>query len=457
MSSNKLLGRSFLLLWLSETVFNIGAALLNFALGAWVFEQSGSVQQFSWVILSSSIPALLSVPFAGAMADHFDRRWVIAGCDGAAALMILAASVLLFKGMLVVEHLYVMGAVGGVIGALRSPSYQAAVAQIVPQDQFVQANGLVTGTQGILQIGAPLAAGYLMASWGLEGVMLAELLLLFAGGFSAFAALSSAVHAIRGTVKDASTYLFQGIQNSFGGVRNYFQQYPLMRGLVLYILIQEALLMLAASMLTPLVLSNHGSDTLGVVLTVGAVGGVFGALTLVASNIKRHLMLWVLLADVGLGGFVIGIGMANSLVPWAVCAFGAFACAGVSKGCSNALWMRKVPKDRQGSVFATLAAANLLLKCLVILVVAAFVEQWLAPMMMPRGSLANTVGLWLGVGKGRGVALLFVLAGGFLCLVSLIALFQPRLTRLDDLVLDPSRADVITPSGDLPIPAVTGK
>jgi len=379
---------------------------------------------------------LLGIPFAGAMADHFDRRWVIAGCDFAAVLMILAASVLLLQGTLRVEHLYVMGALGGVIGTLRGPSYQAAVAQLVPHEQFVQANGLITGTQGILQIGAPLVAGYLLASWGLEGVMLIELLLIVAGSLAAFSALSSAAHAIRGKLKDQSTSLFQGIQESTVSVRDYFLQYPPMRGLVVYILIQEALLMLSASMLTPLILSEHSSDTLGAVLTVGAIGGVFGALTLVASNIRQHLMLWVLLADVGLGGFVIGIGMANSLGGWAVCAFGAFACAGVSKGCSNALWMHKVPKDRQGSVFALLTAANLLLKCLVILVVAAFVEQWLAPMMMPGGSLANTVGLWLGVGKGRGVALLLVLAGGFLSLVSLIALLKPRLTRLDELVLD---------------------
>lgn len=37
---SKLFNKSFVLLWLGETAFDIGAALLGFALGVWVFEKN---------------------------------------------------------------------------------------------------------------------------------------------------------------------------------------------------------------------------------------------------------------------------------------------------------------------------------------------------------------------------------------------------------------------------------
>ncbi|MFC5768234.1 MFS transporter [Thauera sinica] len=441
MTSKKLLGKSFILLWLSETAFDIGSALMGFALGVWVFEKSGSVQQFSWAILSSAVPALLSIPFAGMMADRFDRRWVIASCDFLAVLMVVIVALLVFNQMLEVEHLYIVGAVGGVIGAIRNPSYHAAVAQIVPHDRLTQANGLISGTQGVLQIGAPLVAGFLLASWGMVGIMIIELFLSVAGALAVFAALTSARHAIRGVQNDKPVRLFEGIHESFASVAQYFRQHSLMIGLAVYILIQEALLVLASTMLTPLILTGHGSETLGIVMTLGAVGGVIGAFTLAATNPKAGLMRWVLIADVALAFFVMLAGIVREPALWCICAFGAFAFGGVSEGCSNALWMRKVPKDRQGSVFAAVGAANLVIMCIVMLTGSTLVEQFFEPLMMPGGALADSVGEWLGVGKGRGVALLFVLAGAIFAVVSMVALLHPRLTRLDELVPDQAKPD----------------
>ncbi|SMC25111.1 Predicted arabinose efflux permease, MFS family [Andreprevotia lacus DSM 23236] len=441
----KLFNRAFILLWLSETAFDIGAALMGFALGVWVFEQSGSVQQFSWAILISAVPALLCIPVAGALADWADRRWVIAACDMAYVLMIVVLAWLLFNSQLAITHFYIIGAVGSVIGALRSPSYQAAIAQIVPADKLTQANGLVHSSKGVLQIGAPLLTGYLMAAWGLRGIVLIELVMVLAGAVAVFAALTSASRAIRGHSDGAPFSLFAGIKASMAGVVDYFKTYPLMVGLAAYILIQEGLLILASSMLTPLILATHSKETLGAVMTLGAIGGVIGAVILASTNLKKHLMLWVLIADVGLALFVAGAGFGSSIEIWSLCAFGAFAFGGVSEGCASALWMRKVPKEKQGSVFAAIGAANLLVMCTVLLCGGALTEHVLEPLMMPGSALAEQLGPWLGTGKGRGVALLFILVGAVFALVSLVAMLNGRLIRLDELVPEQNRDDDETP------------
>lgn len=435
------LGKPFVLLWLSETAFEIGGALLGFSLGVWIFDQHGSVREFSNAILASTIPALISIPFAGPLADRYDRRWVIGGCDLAALITVLIVAILLSKNMLHVEHLYVVSAVSSFISALRTPSYQAAVAQIVPQEVLGRANGIVNGSHALLQIAAPLTAGYLMAAWGLAGVMLIDVVMSSIGALLVFAALTSASHAIRGAVITEKKNIFVGIKHSYANVGQYFRENSLMIGLGAYVIVLEALLGLASTMFTPLVMISYDSDTLGIIMTLGAVGGVAGAVTLAVANFKTNLMRWVLVCDAGMALTVMTIGLVHSSTWWALCAFLAFALAAMSNGCSTVLWMRKVPKDRQGSVFACIGATNLITVSIVMLAGSRLVEQIFEPLMLPDGVLAQIFGAWVGVGKGRGISLLFILLGATFALVSLIAMLHPRLRKLDDLVPDQAKVE----------------
>jgi len=443
MSEKKLLGRAFVLLWMSETAFDLGSALLSFALGVWIYQQSGSVQMYSYSIVASAVPMLLFIPLGGVLADRYDRRWVIALCDTAAALMVLLLAVLLFSKQLVAEHMYAFAAVGAAIGALRNPSYHAAISQIVPPDRMTEANGLIGMSAGLLQIGAPMTAGYLMAHWGLEGIMAIEVVMTVAGAIGVFAALSSASHAIRGVVSQEKLSFGASVKSSFAGVRSYFKAHPLMLSLAAYMLVQEALLILCSSMLAPMVLAEHSEDTLGTVLTAGAVGGVIGSIVLVAAKVKKHLMLWILATDLGLALCVVAAGFSNSVMLWGPLVFLALALGGVSEGCGGALWMRKVPKEQRGSVFAAVGSANLVLLCVVMLLGGGLAELVLEPGMLPGGALAAHFEPWLGSGKGRGVALLFVVVGALFAVVSTMALLNPRLRRLDELV--PEQTDPETP------------
>ena len=438
--SKGLVGRTFLLLWLSETIFTMGGALTSFALGVWVFERSNSVAQFSYVMLSSALASLMCLPFAALLADRFDRRWVIALCDCANILIIGVLAVLAFNHWLVVTHLYIFAAIASLTGTLRHPSYQAAVAQIVPTGQLIRANAMMGMSAGLVQIGTPLCAGYLMAASGLEGVIAIEVLTALGGAGALLYALRGIPHALRGDPVQVSLNLSRGIQNSFAGVLCYFKAHPLMGGLLAYVLIQESLLVLVATMVMPLVLATHNSATLGWVMTFGAIGGLTGSLILMALNVTKRLMIWVLASDAVLATFVVLAGLASTQELWSLCAFGVFASGGVSVVCSHALWMRKVPNARQGSVFASIDAGKLIATCGVLLIGGATIEQIFEPMMMPGALAAQSMGAWLGVGKGRGVALLFVLTGVTFGIASLVAMLHPRLRAIDRLIPDSGKS-----------------
>ncbi len=433
-----LMRSAFALLWLSETAFDLGAALMSFALGVWIFQRTGSAEQFSGAIVAASLPALLTAPISGTLADRFDRRWVIAGCDVASVLMIALLAWLLSRDMLAVRHLYFFNAGAALVVSLRTPAYVAALGSIVPRDRLTQASGLVGFTQNLLQIGAPLIAGYLMGSVGLEGVIVVELILMAAGAGAVFSALSRARYAIRGADKSERVRFFPAMAGSFSSAIRYLREVPLLGGLAVYVVLQQGLMVLVTAMMTPLVLSTHSSDVLGLVLTCGALGGLAGSALLLVTRIDRRLMFWVLVADTGLAWFVLLAGFTTSPVAWCVCAFFALFAGSASGACAQALWVRKTPKARRGGVLALVGAVNLLATCLIMLAGGYLGEHVFEPALAHGGAWAHTIGVWVGTGKGRGLGFMLIVCGAGSCLLSLLALTHSRLRRLDELVLDQS-------------------
>jgi hypothetical protein len=68
--------------------------LSRWALGFWVFAETGSTTQLAIVIMAARLPALLVSPFAGALVDRWSRRTAMILSDAGAALGTLAIAML---------------------------------------------------------------------------------------------------------------------------------------------------------------------------------------------------------------------------------------------------------------------------------------------------------------------------------------------------------------------------
>ena len=424
--------QAFLLLWLSEAAVELGIALVGFAVGVWIYTQTGSAQDYSLSILAAALTAMLLTPFAGALADRYDRRSVVLACDIAAIACGCAIIALLLGGRLGIVILYIYSAATAAIGALRRPAVRVAISRIVPKERLARVNGLTGISRALVQVGAPSGAGFLMGHFGLQSVMALELVLIAAGAMLVFAALTRAgSHARRTASAAGSTTLWQGARASFSGALEYLAEQPLMRGLLLYGALVQCLMVLATTMLTPLVLSTHGTDVLGLVMSIGIVGGMAGSLLVAVSLIQRRLMLWVLIGDALQAAALLVAGLSTSTLVWCLAAFVCLFAGSTSVACSGALWMRKAPLARQGSVFALLAASNMLVMCLVLLLGGYLADAVLEPALAAGGAWSSGVGVWFGTGKGRGIGFLFFISGICGLLLTALALASRNLRQLD--------------------------
>jgi MFS transporter, DHA3 family, macrolide efflux protein len=93
-TSNRSL-RVFITICIGQLVSILGTGLTNFAVGIWVYQNTGSVTKFSFTILAMTVPSILISPFAGALVDRWDRRRTMIGGDLVAGLSSLAIALLL--------------------------------------------------------------------------------------------------------------------------------------------------------------------------------------------------------------------------------------------------------------------------------------------------------------------------------------------------------------------------
>lgn len=430
------LGRGFAWLWLAETAYGFAAGLMRFALGVWVYQQSGSAEAFAFVYLAGTLPALLVMPWAGTLADHFERRWVIIGADAFAAVMAIALAALLLLNELTIPHLYLFTVLGAIVASVRGPSYQAAVGSLLPAEVLTRGGGLIGLSQGILSLVLPVFAGLVMSRSGLSGIVMIQVPVVIGGCFAVFAAFSHARQVLAPRPAGERPSFLRGFIGGLGPAFAFFGSEPLMKRLLIYMVLHDGVLALASGMLTPLILATHTSATVGLVTSAGAAGGLAGSLLLVIANTRKRLVVWLLVCNACLSTCVIIAGLRSETWLWCVCAFIALFAGSASSGCAMALWMKRTPRETQGSVFSMLGLCQLVISSIVIFSGGLLVQRVFEPALAAGGEWQSSIGQWLGTGKGRGFGLLFVSCGSLCTGISLFWLVRSSLRHLDDIIVE---------------------
>ncbi|HYY99023.1 MAG TPA: MFS transporter, partial [Pyrinomonadaceae bacterium] len=95
---------TFLAVWLGQVCSLVGSTLTGFALSVWVYKNTGSVTQFSVVILFTMLPGILVSPLAGTLIDRFDRRALMILSNVWSALWTAGVALLFAFGTLHLWH-----------------------------------------------------------------------------------------------------------------------------------------------------------------------------------------------------------------------------------------------------------------------------------------------------------------------------------------------------------------
>ena len=180
--------RDFLLVWTGLLISGIGTRFSAFALGIWVLEKTGSTLDFAMIFVAMSIPALIVLPFAGALVDRWNRRRVMIACELGSAGTIAGLATLNAFDLLQIWHSYVGVGVSALCNAFMQPAYGASVPLLASPENLSRANGLIQTGNAIALLGGPLLAGILYKIIGIAGILFVDAATFLAGALCLFLA-----------------------------------------------------------------------------------------------------------------------------------------------------------------------------------------------------------------------------------------------------------------------------
>ncbi|TFW29134.1 MFS transporter [Duganella callida] len=420
----------FYTVWFGQAISMFGTMLTSFGLGVWLFQRTGSVLDFTQLTLFSTAPALLLLPWTGSLADRIDRRRILIACDGLALCCVATIGVLVWLGRFELWQLFTVQTLLSVGMAFQGPAAYAAITSIVQKSQFGRANGMFGLAGALSQIAAPLLAAGLLGLIGLSGIIVLDILTFYV-------ALSSL--AIVELPPPAAPATGQSKRSPLRDLRwslDFLRQRPAMAMVYGYTSMGGFMAGMVMVLVTPLVLAVHSAESLAWITTCGALGALLSGLVMAVWGGPRRFTPLVLSFNLlaGLGIAVAGATQSVALLCGA--AFVVMLSTSTLGACMQAVWRRKVPRERQGSFAALQQAVQLSLIPLSALAGGALAHHVFEPALMPGGLWFDSIGAWFGAGKGRGTGFFFVTVGLTAALISAWSLLQRRLYRLETEVPD---------------------
>lgn len=419
--------KTFLIIWIGQLVSMLGSGLTSFALGVWIFSQTGKATPFALTILFGNLPRILLLPVAGSLADRWNRRWVMILSDVGNALVTISVFVLLLFGSLQFWHIYLIVTLGSIFSAFQEPAYTASVTMLVPKKDLSRANGMLQMGHALEMVITPVIAGVLFVVIGLSSILIIDFVtFLFAVG----ALLLVRIPQPKLTEsQEAKPTVWSDAR--FGW--NYLKARPGLFGLLWYYAMVNFLLNWSGVLMGPMILSRYPASTLGTVQMFFGFGMLAGGiLSSIWTGPKRRITAVIGFIGLALVGMCIA-GLRPSPVVIGAGLFVMMTFIPLASASSNALFQSKVAPDVQGRVFSIRSMISRSVMPVAFLLAGPLADRVFGPLLDVNGAWAGSfLGALLGAGPGRGIGFMFVASALIGILVTLLAYASPRIRNIED-------------------------
>lgn len=168
--SPRLFSKDFTLVVIGQIISLFGNATIRFALPLYLLNLTGSSALYGTVTACAFIPAILLSPIGGIVADRVNKRNIMVMLDFFTAAVILAFSLLMNEGNLILLLTVTLMLLYGIAGAYQ-PSVQASIPALTSPDNFMAANSIVNTVSSFASLTGPVLGGILYSVYGLKPVL----------------------------------------------------------------------------------------------------------------------------------------------------------------------------------------------------------------------------------------------------------------------------------------------
>jgi MFS family permease len=292
--------RDFALLWVGETVSQIGDGLNKVALLWFAYETSHSALRTSLIGVLQTVPPLVLGPVIGVYLDRLPKKPTMIVINLLHGVLVALIPLLYGLGALSLPLLYGLVLVISVVSAFYGPALMTALPLVAAGEELRSANALIQSTSMIGVLLGPVVAGLGIAAFGIANVLYADALtFLFLVGCMAFVRVRrpEAAAALPSCLADFTHSLREGLDFLLRRRRG-----------ILFLTLVSGLQNLGASAFLFLLPAVVSKDLALDAASLGFIWSAFGAGMLLATaliavlKLKAKTLLRIVFAALVLGG-----------------------------------------------------------------------------------------------------------------------------------------------------------
>lgn len=159
--------RNFRLLFIGESVSNVGDQFYLVALPWLTIQLTGSPLDLGAVLTAVAIPRAILMLIGGALTDRFSPRWIMIVSNALRGVLTAILALLVIFQTTELWQLYLLAVSFGIVEGFFSPAAETIVPTLVPEELLATSNVLGQGAMQLIGLIGPAVAGVLIASIGI--------------------------------------------------------------------------------------------------------------------------------------------------------------------------------------------------------------------------------------------------------------------------------------------------
>jgi MFS family permease len=414
----------FLLIWFGQFISIIGSGITAFALGVYVYQQTGTASSYVFILMCAFLPPFLLRPYGGILADRQDRRLMMILGDFGSTLGLLFILAMMLKGNIELWQIYLGIAISSVFSAFQEPAYKALVTDFLPENQYAKASGLMQLASSAQYLISPFLAGIILSIIDIKFVFLIDV--------TTFLIASSIVIWIRKTLGGVT--IKKPEQNYMADLREGVQEFSKNRGVVNLVITTMLVLFfvgLLQSLFVPMLLNLTTVKTAGITQSVCASGILVGSMFIGLFGSKNKHVKTLSISLFISGIFFANLGLSTNITFVTLAGFLFFATLPFINTSIEVLIRKNIDNSKQGRVWSIISMVTYLGSIIAFAVAGFLADKIFNPLLESDGLLAETAGSIIGVGEGRGIALMFIVSGMMVSIAALLIWKNEKIKELE--------------------------
>ena len=404
--------KNFYKLWLGELISNIGSGMTAFALSVYVYEKTGSVSYISLITLLSFMPSIILSPIGGLLADRYDRRLLMIIGDLFSGLGLVYILWSIQAGEKSIVPIFLGITFSSIFTSLLEPSYRATLTDILDEENYAKASGLIHAAGSAKYLISPVIAGMILSVADIRVILLLDILTFITTCLMIFLVRKSMNSETQNYKKDS----FKGLLEGLFIIKENRGVYSL----VIIMFFVCFFMGFIQILIRPMILALSSVKTAGMMESLCAAGLLIGSLWIGIAGIKKNYSKILAVASFFCGIFMSMTGVNKNLAIIGISTFLFFSTLPFMNSCADVLVRVSVPNELQGRVWGLISLITQMGTVAAYIISGIMADYVFEPMFNKNGILVENIGMIIGTGKGRGIGFMLILSGMGMLIMAIV-------------------------------------